>query len=215
MRRLLTCCLGLVLLAGPAESLGAAQSIQLGLFGDPRVQQWSQLNLDGKADQALAYLERDLLSPFPHPLASYAWVAIHNNRADLEAALNTASPELRRRLGLAPQISSLSDSQDAPAMERLLPVADSETADPWSLLRISIVARDSADPINSLLYALATARKRPDCFLAGWHLINALEGQDFEYFNHGSYVSFTRDNTKKQILDLIHTPPWETRRSHA
>jgi len=44
-----------------------AQSRQPSLYGDPHVEEWSQPSLDRKFDQALASIERDLLSPDSHP----------------------------------------------------------------------------------------------------------------------------------------------------
>src|SRR2546430_11661880 len=75
------------------------------LHGDPRLRAWAADYLAERREAVVASVEKDLLSPAPHPFAAHVWCVVQRGLGRLAAPVPDAS--LRTALGALPRLLAL------------------------------------------------------------------------------------------------------------
>jgi len=166
---------GALLLAGCAHTALTTRS-QPGLFDDPRLVEWSRDWLEGRREQVLAAVDRDLRSANPFPLAPQVWAAAHESLGRLDALDAITDPVLQRALGPLPKLARLYEGEQYKKMLELYPPERAgEINDLWALSLLGLAANNEARHVDAWTYAQRALSLRPDFFQAAWIALDAAQ----------------------------------------
>ena len=91
----------LLLLFFTGASLGQSAS---GMYDNPEFKKWSSGFINGKLDETLLSVEKNLQSNESHPLADFVWVQIHKLKGDLDNAIKSAPESFKKEVEITAKL---------------------------------------------------------------------------------------------------------------